>query len=369
MGRVATRNRNLPVGMRARHRGKVTYYYFDTGAKPRKEIPLGRDYVTAVHQWSILSSSEKKIGTLVTFRAVAELYVAEMLPAKEPATQELNLRELKNLYLFFDDKNESIESIEPTMIARYFGWRVEKTVAEKIAKNVIRAEKGRPIQKVSGKEGQVPANREKALFSAIWNFARTKGFTAKANPCAGIKGFKEDGRDAYIDDDVYWAVWEVAEPPLRDVLDVAYLTGQRPADVRKMTLADVKGDAIPVKQNKGKKKLRVAIEGELAAVIQRIKDRKLSSLMLFNNAAGKPLTYSELRGAFNRARIAAAAAHPELAKAIREYQVRDLRAKAGTDTEESRGMEAAQNQLGHSTPQMTAHYVRNRLGKLVKPTK
>lgn len=369
MGRVPTRNRNLPAGMRARHRGKKTYYFLDIGAKPRREIALGQDYVAAVQKWAELTVSASTPGNLVTFRHVAERYQREVLPKKAAATQELNLRELANLYKFFDDPPCPLDSIEPVHIRQYRDWRVLTTLEKKKTKNTERIAAGREPLKITNKEGEVPANREKALFSHIFNFAREKGLTAKPNPCAGIKGFKEDGRDVYIDDDVYAAVWNVAEPHLRDVLDVAYLTGQRPADVRKMTLADTKGGAIPVKQNKGKTKLRVAIEGELARVIQRIKDRKHNSLRLFNNPDGQPLSQYELRGAFDRARDAAVLAHPELVVKIREYQIRDLRAKAGTDTEESSGMQAAQNQLGHSTSKMTAHYVRNRLGKLVKPTK
>jgi integrase len=46
-----------------------------------------------------------------------------------------------------------------------------------------------------------------------------------------------------------------------------------------------------------------------------------------------------------------------------------LRAKAGTDKEESAGMEAAKNQLGHANETMTRHYVRHRRGKKVMPTK
>lgn len=72
---------------------------------------------------------------------------------------------------------------------------------------------------------------------------------------------------------------------------------------------------------------------------------------------------------WNFARIAAMAAHPDLAEHIREFQFRDLRAKAGTDKEESGGLDAAKDQLGHASALMTAHYVRHRKGKLVKPTK
>lgn len=103
--------------------------------------------------------------------------------------------------------------------------------------------------------------------------------------------------------------------------------------------------------------------------MDRIKARKIAGTKLLTNEKGQPLSEFELRGAFDRARLRAATAHPELAEEIRKFQFRDLRAKAGTDTEESSGMEAAQSQLGHTTQAMTAQYVRHRLGKLVKPTK
>lgn len=92
----------------------------------------------------------------------------------------------------------------------------------------------------------------------------------------------------------------------------------------------------------------------------------------------QPLTEYTLRGMFDRARKMACEASPLGAECaglpdssadIRAFQFRDLRAKAGTDTEQSRGMAAAKDQLGHTYEGMTAHYVRHRLGKLVKPTK
>jgi len=76
-----------------------------------------------------------------------------------------------------------------------------------------------------------------------------------------------------------------------------------------------------------------------------------------------------LRSTFDRARNAAIKNHPELAKSIKEFEFRDLRAKRGTDKEESSGIAAAQDQLGHTAPIMSAHHVRHRKGKLVKPTK
>lgn len=369
MGRVPTRNKHLPLGMRARHRGKNTYYYLDTGEKPRREIPLGKDYVLAVQQWAQLTASARPVGSIVTFNNAAERYMLEVIPGKAPRTRKDNIAELQNLLGFFGDPPSPLDDIEPHHISLYLKWRVDNSVAAAREKNIERAAKRRPIVPVTGKEGSVRANREKALFSHIWNFARQVGLTNKPNPCAGIKGYRETGRDVYISDEVLEAVYEVAEVPLRDAIDLAYLTGQRPADVRKYGKHDIKDGALAVRQNKTTAKVRVAIVGELAAVIERCKARSPNSLMLINNKHGLPLTKDELRGAFDRARLKAAEAHPELVAEIRQYQFRDLRAKAGTDKDESAGLAAAKDQLGHKTEAMTAHYIRHRRGKLVNPTK
>lgn len=343
MGRKPTRNTNLPAGMRARHRRAKTYYYLDTGAMPRKEIPLGSDYVLAVQKWAELTMSNKPRGELITFRYAAEGYQRDVLPTKALRTQKDNLKELAKLYEFFDNPPVPLDDIQPVNVRQYLDWR--------------------------GQTAKVRANREKALFSHIFNYARDKGLTSQPNPCAGIKGHKEAGRNTYVDDVTYAAVWNAAEAPLRDAMDLAYLTGQRPADVLKFTRNDIKEGALWIEQNKTGKRLRIAIEGELAAVVQRISARKVISMRLITTAKGDAMTAVALRGAFDRARTKAAEDNPELAERVKAFQFRDLRAKAGTDKEEMHGIAAAQDQLGHTTQAMTAHYVRHRRGKLVKPTK
>lgn len=343
MGRKPSKNLNLPQGMRARHRGESgTYYFLDTGEKPRREISLGKDYVLAVQKWAELTKSKTPQQGTITFRYAAERYLREVVPGKAPTTQIDNLRELKQLYRFFDSPPAPLDSIDPVHIRQYLDFRVS---------------------------AKVRANREKALFSAIFNFARERGLTNQENPCRGVKGYKEKGRDIYIDDDLLNLVYQFAEEPLKNALDIAYLTGQRPADVLKLRRADIKDGALWIKQNKSGAKVRVNIEGRLDRVLQSINSNKVISLKLLNNAEGQPLTKYMLRGAFDRARLAARAAHPELDQQIKAFQFRDLRAKAGTDKEEVQGMPAAQAQLGHSSPVMTAQYVRHRKGKLVNPTK
>lgn len=370
MGRKPTKNLNLPKGMRARVRGGRIYYLLDLGGKPRKEVPLAiDDYVAAVRKWAELTVSAVPPAAAITFRHAAERYMREVLPTKGVSTQADNLRELEMLYQFFNDPPIPLDEIQPVHVRQYLDWRVQATVAKAVEANKKRVKEGKASQPVPPDLGHVRANREKALLSHIWNFARSKGLTSAANPCAGIRGFKEAGRDVYVEDDVYALVHGLAEPALKDALDLAYLTGQRPADVLKLSKADIKDGALWIQQNKTGQKLRVAIEGALATLLERMSGRKVTGLKLINMPDGTPMTSYMLRGAMDRARKAATAAHPEHAARIKEFQFRDLRAKAATDTEDTHGIGAAQDQLGHTTQTMTRQYVRHRKGKLVKPTK
>ncbi|MDP3334982.1 MAG: hypothetical protein Q8S55_23805 [Methylococcaceae bacterium] len=66
--------------MRARIRGDITYYYYDTGGKPRKEISLGKVYVEAIRRWSELEG--KKTTPLIYFKDIADRYLLEIVPTK-----------------------------------------------------------------------------------------------------------------------------------------------------------------------------------------------------------------------------------------------------------------------------------------------
>lgn len=147
----------------------------------------------------------------------------DVLPTKKPRTQKDNLHEFSWLFMFFDNPPCPIDSIDPVHVRQYMDWR---------------------------SSAKIRANREKALMSHMFNYARSKGLTNRENPCRGISGYKEKGRDIYIDDAVFDAVFECAEIPLRDALNLAYLTGQRPADVLKYTRSDIKDGALWIKRNK-----------------------------------------------------------------------------------------------------------------------
>jgi len=359
MGRRPTKNLNLPQGMRSRvQRSGTIYYYFDIGGTPRREIPLGADYVEAVRKWSELEARGlRRHVELVTFRYAAERYGREVLPLKSQRTQRDNSLEIANLYKFFDDPPALLVDIRPVHIRQYFSWRGELAKQWYAMKN-----RPAPVQ-----PGHVRANREIALFSHIFNFAREHGITDAPNPCVGVRRNKESGRTVYVEDEAFARVWSVADDPMRDAMDLAYLTGQRPADTLKFAESHIRDGELWVEQGKRGKKLRITVSGELAVVIERIRKRKATCRSkcdaLVVNEAGDRLLSDALRFRFDRARLAAG-----IDKDL--FQFRDLRAKAGTDkTELSGDIRAAQLQLGHASLKMTEHYVRERKGDKVSPTK
>ena len=116
------------------------------------------------------------------------------------------------------------------------------------------------------------------------------GYTDATNPCQGMKGFRESGRDRYVTDAEFLAVHGKADPTLQDAMDIALLTGQRPADVLKIQCADIRDGTLFVSQNKTGATRAIEIVGELASVIERIDGRKRerrSAFLLQTTTAGR----------------------------------------------------------------------------------
>lgn len=319
----------------------VVHYYYDHGGKPRRETPLGSDYGLAIKKWAELHREYDSpiVPATITFKYVADQYRLKVIPTKADATQKGNLLELAKLLEFFNDPPDGpLEDIEPQHVRQYMRWREPR---------------------------RIRATREKALLSHIWNWAREVGYTALANPCAGIKGTKA-GRKVYIEDDVFADVYAKAGQPLRDAMDLFYLTGQRPSDVLRMDETDIRDGVLSVTQRKTGEKVRLTITPKLAAVIDRIKAHKRTcdvyATRLLVDDKGRPLTLGRLQDAFVRAR-SDAGVDPAT------FQLRDLRAKAASDKTESGDIRQAQKQLGHTTVTTTEGYVRNRRGATVTPTK
>lgn len=202
------------------------YYYRDQFGK---EIPLGTDLVQAKLKWA---DFEAKVtpAELTIMKGIFDEHLLKIIPGKALRTQKDNIYELKQLRAVFDPA--PIDAITPAMIAQYRDSRSAKT----------------------------RANREIALLSHVFNTAREWGLTTRDNPCLGVRKNKEKPRDFYANETVWQAVYEEAPPELKDAMDLAYLTGQRPSDVLAMRKDDIEGIYLLVSQGKTGKRLRIVLE-------------------------------------------------------------------------------------------------------------
>ncbi len=343
MGRKPSKPGAIPRLRPRKQRSGAVLYYYDHGIGrdgKRREEPLGPDYGLAIKRWAELEHGRSAPEhAVLLFRHVADRYRAEVIPTKAPRTQKDNGHELTWLLRFFDDPPAPFEAIKPIHVRQYRDWRTAK----------------------------IRANREIALFSHIWNWAREKGYTDLANPCEGIKRNKETGRDVYVEDDLLASVYAVADRPLQDAIDLAYLTGQRVGDLWRMDERQLTPGGLIVRQAKTGAQIAMQIVGELQALLDRIMARKrgltLRSTRLIVDERGLAIGRDALRYRFDKARRLAGV--PKDA-----FQFRDLRAKAGTDKADSAGdIRQAQAQLGHASVAMTEHYVRKRRGAKTTPTR
>lgn len=321
----------------------VGYYYNGRHADgSRVEIALGGDLSEAKRKWAELECVPAPAGTMA---AVFDRYIKDVLPTKAPRTQGENLLAFKNLRPMFD--SAPLEAVTPQHIAQYRDKRTAK----------------------------ISANREISLLSHVWNMAREWGYTDRENPARGVRKNTEHGRDFYADESVWQAVQTHACLELKAAMQLAYLTGQRTADVLKMRLSDIDQDALLVKQGKTGKFLRIALtvdgtRSQLGTLIDNLTRRSGKQMLSFYILAmpnGQPLTYTMLRNRFDDARAAAAAAQTDLklATRIKLFQFRDIRAKAASDIDD---ITAASKLLGHAGERITADVYR-RAGEKVNPTR
>lgn len=125
-----------------------------------------------------------------TFEVIALRYEREVTPTKAPRAQKDNLKELDRLRSVFGAV--LIEAIKPHHVRSYLDKR--------------------------GQTAKARANREKALVSHVFNQAREWGYTDAPNPCQGVKGYTETGRDRYVTDAEFKAVHAKADATLRDAM-------------------------------------------------------------------------------------------------------------------------------------------------------
>lgn len=315
--------------MHRKTRGGVARYYYG-----RAGIALGTDFPQALRKYAELHAGERPAST---FAEAATAYERDELPSKAPKTQAEYVRQLAVLVAAFGAMR--LETIRPKHVADYMRERSKKIT--------------KPDGKVYG--GKIVATREKALLSTVLTFARAAGFMDCPNPCAGIRGTKSH-RDRYVEDEELVGAIAAAEAAgdavLAGFLELCYLTGQRPGDVVRIKRGDAQNGALHIQQGKRGTKVRIDLVGPLATLYARLSSSTgpVSSVFLIRNESGQPLTLGALRARFN--------------KLPGDWQIRDLRAKAASDSDNAK---AAQTLLGHAAASTTDGYIRQRAGARAQP--
>jgi hypothetical protein len=167
--------------------GRVrTYYLYDMRGTGQKDIPLGSDYATAIEKWTAIHLHKPRIkGTL---EEAFERWEADVLPTYANAGT-------KRTYA------QSLVQLRRNGV----GKATWEGVTFKDLKGYLKA-----------RSAKTQANREMALLSIIWNYARGEGLTEMPWPAAGMEKSrwknKEEPRTVRGTDALFAALYDQGMP-------------------------------------------------------------------------------------------------------------------------------------------------------------
>lgn len=318
-----------------------TYYFFDMRAEGKTDVPLGTNYQEAIKEWALLCNHTPHVKGRLQ-EAIDRWRDSELPAYPNLETRKSYQRQLSN-----------VEAVLGQMT-----W-------DEITLPILREYLDRRVSMVKGKKGiaKTQGNREMSVLSIVWSKARLWGMTRLHWPAQGVKNWKneEGARQFEVTDQLFDAVYRQAEPMLRDAMDISTATGMRLTDVRTVRLPA--GDVLRLKASKTGKEADFNLRASevFPEILRRRRAISACHLMLLSTIDGMPVTASMLRGAWDRARIAARVENPELAKQIGAMYLRDMRKRASDlagDISEASGL------LQHSNVSLTEKHYRTKVAKL-----
>lgn len=326
----------LRARTRYRKNGKVVaYYFYDATAEGAGEIALGTDFDKAVARWAEIN--ERGTATPTTQGTLEEAFAqweAEALPNYTSAeTRRGYAKSLRMMRPAFAEA--TWDQVDLPTIKAYLKKRTAKT----------------------------QGNREMALLSVIWNWARGEGFVTLPWPAAGMERSKwknkENARKMKVHDAVYTAIYAEAAQHIKDCMDLGSVTGMRLTDCISVLIP--RGGVLSLEASKTGKEAEweLNLSAVLPGLVERRKALGASHLMLLSTAKGRPVTHAALRYGWDTARAIAAQkaderGEHELAAAIRALYLRDMRKRAA---QKAGSLEEAAELLQHSDKRITEkHY-------------
>lgn len=331
MGRPRKKPSNLPPCMVLKH---GAYWYI----KSNKWTRLSDDLHTALVMHADIVAKRSKIAGDGAESGMVRLINAAMpgiLKGKSANTvEQYTIVQAKLLAVFADAEPEDIQPVH--------------------IKRLLREWSDTPNM----------ANRRLSVMRQIFEHALDEELI-EANPAAGIQRLEEAKRKRYVTDAEYAAIWAEATPDARVMMDLQYLCGQRIEDVLSMRWHDVREDGIYVEPSKvsgsSGAKLLISMSEDLRSVLDAasaLPRKRRGETILCTVRGGRKYSYRTaydmLTGAAERA-------------GVEDFRPNDLRAKCITDAE-LQGLDS-QALGGHTTPQMTLRYIRQRITKTATPPK
>lgn len=315
MGRKRTTNFDLPPRLQR----KGTSYYYVCSSKPRKWLPLGRDLAVAKRRWAELeggTASGLTVGQLV------QQFVDREKRSETTRTQYASYQ--RTLEAEFPIPAAQLTSRHVAL------WRELQGARKHYANGCI------------------------ALLLSSCRLGHELGQCERLT----VAKWDVEPRDRDLLPAEFKAIRAAAPPWLQVAMDLAYLTGARPSDILALRWDKVTPDGILLRQRKTKHRQEFALSEELAAALQRARERPILGLFVVANARGRPITRNMLSHAWLAARTAAG---------VPDAQFRDIRALSAKAAKE--GGQDYQALLGHTTRAMSERYIKSRETARVEPVR
>ncbi len=315
MGRRRTINHGLPPRMQRKGNG---YYYVFPGPS-RKWVALGADIAKAKRKWAELDAG---------------------------APPSLSVGDLVQKYIDREERPDSTAK-------QYKSYHKTIAAAFPIPASQLTSQHVALWRELNGHR-RTYANGCIATVVAAARFGQELGLCNSIS----VEKWSQSPRDRVLAAGEFVAIRDAAMGWLQVAMDIAYLTGSRPSDIRALCWNTIAGSSLAVRQIKTKTRQEFVINEALASVLARARQRPILGLYVVATDKGQPVS----RDMMSRAWIAACKA-----AGVADAQFRDIRAMAAKQGKAD-GIDY-QALLGHTTKAMSERYIKGRQTVVAEPVR
>ncbi len=312
------RRRSIHHGLPPRMQRKGSAFYYVCSGTPRKWIPLGNDLAKAKRKWADLDAG---------------------------APPSLSVADLVQKYIDREPRPDSTAK-------QYKSYHKAIAEAFPIPAAELTSQHVALWRELNGKRRNY-ANGVIALVVASFRLGQELGL------CDSIRvekwAVQSRGRDVRAGE--FQAIRAAAVEWLRVAMDVAYLLGARPSDIRALRWQRV-GETIDLRQIKTGTRQEFSLNDDLRSVLDRARQRPIIGLYVVATDKGQPVSRDMMQRAWTAACKAAGVA---------DAQFRDIRAMAAKQGKAD-GIDY-QALLGHTTRAMSERYIKGRQTVVAEPVR